>query len=205
METLHIYPSSVNDRFIARAAEIMRRGGIIIYPTDTLYAIGCSALCQQAIEKVCRLKDIDTKRDTLSIVCSGISQASEYARIDNGAFNIIRSHTPGPYTFVLPAAGSLPKAFKTRRTVGVRIPDNVIARRIAEELGCPILSTSIPTENLEYEEIVQPGEIALRFEPLQPEAMIDGGEGSDIPSTVVDLTDSSQPEIIREGAGPIDF
>lgn len=205
MQTLRIYPSSVNDRFIERAADILRRGGVMIFPTDTLYAIGCSALSTPAIDKVCRLKGLNPLKNTLSIICSDISQASEYARIDNKAFALLRAHTPGPYTFILPASQKLPKAFKGRHTVGVRIPDNPISRRLAEELGAPILTTSIPSEGLSDDEITHPAEITLRFESSGADLMIDGGHGSAIPSTVVDITDSSSPEVIRQGAGDDDF
>lgn len=205
MQTLRIYPSSVNDRFIERAADILRRGGVMIFPTDTLYAIGCSALSTPAIDKVCRLKGLNPLKNTLSIICSDISQASEYARIDNKAFALLRAHTPGPYTFILPASQKLPKAFKGRHTVGVRIPDNPISRRLAEELGAPILTTSIPSEGLSDDEITHPAEITLRFESSGADLMIDGGQGSAIPSTVVDITDSSSPEVIRQGAGDDDF
>lgn len=205
MQTLRIYPSSVNDRFIERAADILRRGGVMIFPTDTLYAIGCSALSTPAIDKVCRLKRLNPLKNTLSIICSDISQASEYARIDNKAFALLRAHTPGPYTFILPASQKLPKAFKGRHTVGVRIPNNPISRRLAEELGAPILTTSIPSEGLSDDEITHPAEITLRFESSGADLMIDGGQGSAIPSTVVDITDSSSPEVIRQGAGDDDF
>lgn len=206
MQILRIYQTSINDRFITQAADTLRAGGVIIYPTDTLYAIGCSALSVPAIEKVCRLKGINPQKNTLSIICSNISQASEYARIDNTAFNILRSHVPGPYTFILPAATTLPKVFKGRREVGVRIPDNAIARSLAEELGAPLLTTSLPSDGLTTEEITLPEEISLRAENIPTvDMMIDGGTGGYIPSTIVDLTDSKSPVIVREGAGEIDF
>lgn len=205
MQTLRIYPTSINDRFITQAIELLQRGGIMIYPTDTLYAIGCNALCSPAIDKVCRFKGLNPQKNTLSIICADISQASEYARIDNGAFNILRTHTPGPYTFILPAATTLPKVFKGRRTVGIRIPDNPITRRLAEELGAPLLTTSLPAEGLTEAEIIMPEEIAMRFDGQQPDLMIDGGQGSVIPSTIVDICDSSAPEVLRQGAGSYDF
>lgn len=206
MQILRIYQTSINDRFITQAADTLRAGGVIIYPTDTLYAIGCSALSVPAIEKVCRLKGINPQKNTLSIICSNISQASEYARIDNTAFNILRSHVPGPYTFILPAATTLPKVFKGRREVGVRIPDNAIARSLAEELGAPLLTTSLPSDGLTTEEITLPEEISLRAENIPTvDMIIDGGTGGYIPSTIVDLTDSKSPVIVREGAGEIDF
>lgn len=205
MQILRIYPSSINERFISRAVDALRSGAAIIYPTDTLYALGCSALCAPAIDKVCRFKSLNPVKNTLSIVCADISQASEYARIDNTAFQLIRRLTPGPYTFILPAATTLPKVFKGRRTVGVRIPDNEIARELARELGAPLLTTSLPSEGLTDDEITLPEEIALRLESQLPDLMIDGGRGNITPSTIVDLTDSSVPEVIRQGAGPVDF
>lgn len=202
MKTLRIYPSSINNRFISETAEALRRGQLIIYPTDTLYAIGCDATNQSAIERLCRLKGLNPQKNTLSIVCSDISQASEYARIDNRAFTVLRRYTPGPFTFILPASTSLPKIFKGRRQVGVRIPDNDIARAIAEELGHPLMSTSIPSDGLSDDELTSADEIMLRYES-NPEIslMIDGGLGSDPPSTIIDITESSAPEIVRQGAG----
>lgn len=205
MQTLRIYPSSINDRFIQQAVDALRSGGVIIFPTDTYYAIGCNALSTPAIDKVCRLKGLNPQKNTLSIICSSISQASEYARIDNAAFNILRAHTPGEFTFILPASTTLPKAFKGRKSVGVRIPDNEIARRLAEELGNPILSTSLPTDGLSVDEIVMPEEIAIRAANMQVDMMIDGGNGGDQPSTVVDLTDSHSPEVVREGVGIFEY
>lgn len=204
MKTFRIYPSSVNSRFISEVADAMRDGNLIIYPTDTIYAIGCDATNQSAIERLCRIKNISPQKNTLSIICSDISQASEYARIDNRAYAVLRQYTPGPFTFILPASTTLPKAFKGRRQVGLRIPDNPIPRALAEELGHPILTTSIPTESLSENEITSPDEISIRYES-RPEIglLIDGGEGNTVPSTIVDLTDSSNPEIIRQGAGTI--
>ena len=153
---------------------------------------------------ICRIKNINPQKNTLSIICCDISQASEYARIDNRAYAVLRQYTPGPFTFILPASTTLPKAFKGRRQVGLRIPDNPIPRALAEELGHPIMTTSIPTESLTENEITSPDEISIRYES-NPEIglIIDGGEGFTIPSTIVDLTDSSNPEIIRQGAGTI--
>lgn len=204
MKTFRIYPSSVNSRFISEVADAMRDGNLIIYPTDTIYAIGCDATNQSAIERLCRIKNISPQKNTLSIICSDISQASEYARIDNRAYAVLRQYTPGPFTFILPASTTLPKAFKGRRQVGLRIPDNPIPRALAEELGHPIMTTSIPTESLSENEITSPDEISIRYES-RPEIglLIDGGEGNTVPSTIVDLTDSSNPEIIRQGAGTI--
>ncbi|MDE5671893.1 MAG: threonylcarbamoyl-AMP synthase, partial [Duncaniella sp.] len=138
MKTLRIYPTSINDRYLDEVVDCLRDGGVIIYPTDTLYAIGCDALNNSAIERLCKIKGVNPQKQVLSVVCDGISMASEYARIDNEAFRILRTNLPGPFTFILPAATSLPKVFKGRKEVGIRVPDNTISRAIAERLGHPI-------------------------------------------------------------------
>ncbi|MCH5245951.1 MAG: threonylcarbamoyl-AMP synthase [Muribaculaceae bacterium] len=198
MKILKIYSSSINERFLDEIVDVLRNGGLIIYPTDTFYAIGCNALSNQAIERVCRIKGIDPRKETLSIVAADLSMASEYGRIDNAAFKIMRSNLPGAFTFILPASTSLPKVFKGRKTVGIRIPDNEIARAIAERLGNPILSTSALGEP---DELVDPIVIADNHEQFDIDLIVDGGDGGTIGSTVVGLTDSGNPEIIREGAG----
>lgn len=198
MKTLRMYPTSLNDRFLDEAVDVLENGGIIIYPTDTLYAMGCDALNNVAIERLCKVKGVNPQKQTLSVVCDGLSMASVYARIDNEAFRILRSNLPGPFTFILPAATTLPKVFKGRRTVGVRIPDNPISRALAERLGHPVLSTSMPQD----EEVGDPSVFADEYAGTAS-LLIDGGEGEGVPSTVVDLTDSRNPEIIREGKGEL--
>lgn len=200
MNTLRLYPTNINTVFIDRIVDTLKSGGLIVYPTDTYYAIGCDALNNRAIERLCKIKGINPDKHLLSIVCSDISQASEYARIDNNAFRLLRANLPGPFTFILPAASTLPKVFKGRKTVGVRVPDNSIARAIAEALGNPVLTTSIPTEGMEDEEIIEPMSIAMKMEDVA-DIMVDGGQGDNRPSTVVDCLDSSSPEVVREGKG----
>lgn len=200
MKILKIYPSNLNQRFIEEAVEALRDGQIIIYPTDTLYAIGCDALNNRAIERICRLKGINPLKENLSIVCDNLSQAAEYARIDNNAFAQLRHYLPGAYTFILPAASALPKVFKGRRTVGVRIPDNTIARALSAELGHPLLSTSVEYDRDAPDEGRDPEAIALHYAG-SVDLVIDGGEGSLTGSTVVDLTDSTSPEVVRQGSG----
>lgn len=199
MKILKLYESSINDRYLDEIIDTLRDGGIIIYPTDTVYAIGCDALNSRAIEKVCRIKGINPDKNTLSIIVDGLSMAAEYARIDNKAFRLLKDNTPGPFTFILPSSTSLPKAFKGRRTVGVRFTSNPIATAIARALGSPILSTSIPERN-DGSYPVDPQEIALES-GRDVDIVVDGGEGGDELSTIVDLTDTSAPEIIRQGAG----
>lgn len=202
MKSYKMYASSINDRYTDEIVERLRRGETIIYPTDSLYAVGCDALNNRAVERVCRLKDINPAKQRLAIVCSDISQASEYARIDNEAFRIMRANLPGPFTFILPASTRLSKAFKGRREVGVRVPDNEIARHIAAELGNPLLTTSVEWSGADAEDLAQPEAIRLHYEDTV-DAIIDGGEGNGVPSAIIDLTDSSSPEILREGPLPL--
>ena len=199
MQRLTIFPSSINTHYIERAVEAICDGGVIIYPTDTLYAMGCDALSQKAVERLCAAKGINPAKQMLSVICSDLSMAALYARIDNRAFQILKRNTPGPFTFVLPAAPTLPKAFKGRKTVGIRIPDNEIARTITEMLGHPVLSASIASDG---DEIITPDQLEL-IPALDAELLIDGGDSDNLPSTVVDLTDSSSPEIIRQGKGEL--
>lgn len=199
MKILKMYTSNINDRFMDEVIETLRDGGIVIYPTDTLYAIGCDALKNNAIERICKIKGINPQRTNLSIVCSDISQASQYARIDNRAFQLLRENLPGAFTFILPAASTLPKVFKGRKTVGIRVPDNVIACEIAARLGNPILTTSIEWDD-DPEDGCNPQAIALKYEDVV-DIVIDGGNGELTPSTIVDCTDSAAPEIVREGKG----
>ncbi len=200
MRILKMYASSINDRYMEQVVEALRNGAIIIYPTDTLYAIGCDALNNQAIERICRLKGINSQRTNLSITCCDISQAADYARIDNNAFRLLRDNLPGAFTFILPASNTLPKAFKSRKTVGIRVPDNEIAREIASRLGNPIMTTSIQWNENEPEEGCEPQSIAMKYDETV-DILIDGGTGDLMPSTIIDCLDSSSPEIIREGKG----
>ncbi|MDE6484095.1 MAG: threonylcarbamoyl-AMP synthase [Duncaniella sp.] len=201
MKILRMYPSSINDRYLDEVVTTLREGGVIIYPTDTVYAIGCDALNSRAIEKVCRIKGLNPDKNTLSVIAADLSMAAEYARIDNNAFHVLKANLPGPFTFILPAATTLPKAFKGRRTVGVRIPDNSIARAITQALGHPILSTTVPTDD-DGNYPVDPQAIALEAAP-EIDIVIDGDDGGTEVSTVVDLTDSSSPEILRQGMGEL--
>ena len=200
MKLLKIYPSSINERFIDEAADVMRHGGVVIYPTDTLYAIGCDALNNSAIQRVCDIKGIDSRKESLSVVCADLSQASEYARIGNAAFRVVKDYLPGPFTFILSVSPRLPKIFKGRKEVGIRVPENDIARSLARALGHPVLSTSITWDAEEPAEAVEPESIALRYAG-KADLMIDGGHGDTVGSTVVRLTDIDNPEIVRQGAG----
>lgn len=203
MQVLKLYSNSINQRFIDQAVEVMREGGVILYPTDTLYALGCDALNKRAVEKLCAIKGLNPDKNLLSIMCCNFSQAAEYVKIDNKAFSLMKSYMPGPYTFVLPVGTRLPKVFRGRRTVGVRIPDNSIASALAESLGNPMLTASVDADADDPALVAEPESLALRY-ASQVDLVLDGGSGDTEPSTVVDLSDSSSPELIRRGKGEWD-
>ena len=200
METLNFFGNTVNGRNIARAAEVLRSGGIVIFPTDSLYALGVDALNNRAIERLCALKGINPQKQLLSIVCADLSMASEYAMIDNRAFRIMKSNLPGPFTFILPGTTRLPRVFKGRRNVGVRVPDNVIARELAAALGQPLLSTSVKIND--NDEVAEPSSVSMHYEG-RAELMLDGGRCGTVPSTVVDITDPTDPIVLRQGLGEL--
>lgn len=200
MEHLTVYPSSINERAIDRAAAAIDADELVVYPTDTLYALGCNALSNRAIERLCAAKGINPDKQLLSIVCADIAQAAEYARIDNRAFAILKRYLPGPYTFILPASTRLPKVFKGRKTVGIRVPDQPVAIALARAVGHPILSASVAVDPDDSELAANPESLAMEYERVAS-LIIDSGEGGTEPSTIVDLTDSSDPAITRQGKG----
>ena len=203
MKSLRIYHGNINSRFIDEAIEALEDGQLIIYPTDTLYALGCDATNQRAIEHVCRLKDIDPRRQHLAIMCADLSQAARFARIDNNAFDIMRRNLPGPFTFILPPASTLPKAFKGRKEVGIRVPDDDVARHLANAFGRPLLTSSLTVDEFDNEDYhLAMMEVADSFSS-DVALIIDSGARQQIPSAIINLMDSSSPEIIREG--PIDL
>ncbi len=202
MKRLLFRGETVNSRNIDDAVRILRDGGVVIYPTDTVYALGCDALNNRAIERLCRLKGINLDKQLLSVVCASISQAAEYARIDNRAFRLMKDNLPGPFTFILPSASSLPKVFKGRKSVGVRVPDNAIALALAESLGNPVMTTSVSVEN--DDDIISPDALELAYRH-DADLLIDAGEGGSVVSTIIDCLDSSAPEILRQGLGDIDL
>lgn len=197
MKTIRVWDNGLPRNVIDEIVRELRDGAIMVWPTDTLYGVACDALNPKAIDAVCRLKGLNPDKNTLSIVCSDISQASEYARIENEAFRLIKRLAPGPYTFILRAASRLPKAFKGRKTVGIRIPGYEPARAIAESLGNPLLNTSIDFADEDY--AVSPGLIAEAYEG-RADIMLEGPDGLTEPSTVIDCT-TSDFTIVREGAG----
>ncbi len=203
MKSLRIYPGNINSRFIDEAIEALEDGQLIIYPTDTLYAVGCDATNQRALEHVCRLKDIDPRRQHLAIMCADLSQAARFARIDNNAFDVMRRNLPGPFTFILPPASTLPKAFKGRKEVGIRIPDDDVARHLANAFGRPLFTSSLIVDEFDNDDYhLAMMEVADSFSS-DVALIIDSGVRQQIPSAIINLMDSSSPEIIREG--PIDL
>lgn len=196
METLQIYNNNIAENQIEKVVETLREGGIVVIPTDTIYAVACDALNPKAIEKVCRLKGINPDKTNLSILCNDISMVSDYAKFDNYAFKLMKDNTPGPFTFLFRASSSLPRAFKGRKVVGIRIPDNEAVRKIVQALGNPLLSTSILYRDEDY--AINPDLIEEEYED-KADLMVKGDEGGVIPSSVVDCTGSS-PVIVREGA-----
>lgn len=201
MQFVKLYPDNPNKRTIQQIVEVLRDGGIIIYPTDTLYAIGCDALNVRAVERICRIKGIDPAKASLSIVCNDIGNVAHYARIDNTTHRIMRKNLPGAFTFILPASSGLPKIYKQRKSVGIRIPDNNIARAIVEELGNPLLSTSVASNHDEPEYTTNP-ELIAEIYGTMVDYVIDGGEGDIMGSTIIDCT-GNEPEIVRQGKGEI--
>ena len=199
MKVLQIIEDNINLRHIEEIAAVLRDGGIIVYPTDTVYAIGCDALNNQAIERICALKAMKSAKTNLSIICIDISEVAQYAKFDNTQFRLMKNNLPGPFTFIFPAMSKLPKAFKGRRTVGIRIPENKIATAIEQELGHPILTTSVPAQDDDYR--CEPELIAEAL-GANVDVVVDSGRGGLIPSTVVDCT-GSEPEIIRQGKGEL--
>ena len=179
--------------------DCLKNGGIIIYPTDTIYGLGCDINQHKAVERICQIKNVQPQKANLSFVCHDLSDLSQYARqLNTSVYRSLKQHLPGPYTFILEASKQVPKILKTKKdTVGIRIPDNIIAREIVKELGNPILSASLPGELVE--EYTDPDIIHDKFENLV-NMVIDGGPGGIIPSTIIDFT-SESAEVIREGAG----
>jgi len=196
---LLIHPQNPQPRNITNVIEILKKGGVIIYPTDTIYGLGCDIFDQKAIQRICRIKDINPAKAQLSFVCYDLSDMSKYIRpIPTVTYRLLRHHLPGPYTFILNASKEVPKLLKSKKdTVGLRIPDNLIARSIVKELGHPILSVSLPGEMVE--DYTDPELIYRNFEKLV-DVVVDGGVGGMVPSTIIDCT-GEEPVVTRQGLG----
>jgi tRNA threonylcarbamoyl adenosine modification protein (Sua5/YciO/YrdC/YwlC family) len=196
---LSLHPDNPPARSIRIIADTLARGGIIIYPTDTIYGLGCDIFQPRAIEKICRLKQIDPRKAQLSFVCADLSDLSEYAKqLSRSTYRLLNEHLPGPYTFILAASKSVPKILKGRKdTIGLRIPANKISIAIARELGHPLLSASLPGNSVE--EYTDPELMQAKF-AKEVDIVVDGGIGGTVPSTIVDCT-LDEPVVLRQGAG----
>lgn len=197
---LKLYSKNNRPEDLQRIVDILNDGGIIIYPTDTVYALGCHALKERPIERICKLKNIDPRKNNLSIICYDLSNISEYARVSNATFKLMKRNLPGPFTFILNADSRLPKIFRNRKEVGIRVPGNAIIREICRLLDAPILTTTLPLEEGEdIEYITEPELIDEKFGE-KVDLIIDGGTGGIEPSTVINCCDDV-PEIVRQGKG----
>lgn len=201
---LKIYPENPNPREIERVVGVLRNGGIIIYPTDTIYGLGCDITNQKAVEKIIRLKGLRPKDAHFSFICSDLSHIADFAKVSNPTFKLMKKNLPGPFTFILPGLNRVPDYFiSKRKTVGIRIPDNLIPIEIVKELGNPIMTTSIKDDDDLIEYTTDPELMHERYKDLV-DVVIDGGYGDNHPSTIVDCT-TDEPEIIREGKGELVF
>jgi len=196
---IHIHPQNPQPRLVKQVVDCLKGGGVIIYPTDTIYGLGCDIFHHKAVERICAIKHIEPQKAQLSFVCYDLSDLSQYARqLTTATYRTLKQHLPGPYTFILEASKQVPKILKTKKdTVGIRVPDNIIARGIVQELGNPILSATLPGEYVE--EYTDPEIIEEKFGKLV-DLVIDGGIGGMIPSTIIDFT-QGEPEVTRQGAG----
>ena len=198
---LKLYDTNTNPVQIRHIAEVLRNGGIIIFPTDTVYAFGCSIFNAAGVEFIARLKQHDLRKTNLSFICSEMSQISEYAKMDDLAFKLMKKNLPGPFTFILNGSSKLPKLFKNKKTVGIRMPKNNIALAIVRELGNPLMTSSIFTDDDTTEYITDPELIDEKY-GSQIDLVINAGMGGLIHSTIVDCT-QDEPEIVRFGAGEL--
>lgn len=201
-ELIKLYEENPSPEKIKKIVEVLKNGGIIIYPTDTVYGMGCDITNARALERVAQLKNVQLEKTNFSFICDSLSNLSDYARqIDSATFKILKRALPGPYTFILQGNNNLPGVFRKKKTVGIRVPDNSIARMIVEELGNPIVSTSIYDDDEVIEYTTDPELILEKWDKLV-DVVIDGGYGGNTPSTVIDLT-SGEPVLIREGKGDL--
>ncbi len=201
---LKVHPENPSQRQILKACEVLQDGGVLVYPTDTVYALGCDIYKTRAVDKIARLKGIRVNQADFSFIFSDLSQLSDYTKlVSNPVFKMMKAYLPGPYTFILPARNNIPRIFRSRKkTIGVRIPDNNIPLEIVRELGHPIMTTSIHDEDELIEYTTDPELIWDKFKDLV-DAVIDGGYGKNEPSTVIDCT-NHEPVVVRLGIGPVD-
>lgn len=201
---IKIYPDKPNEAAIAKVVKVLKDGGLVIYPTDTVYGLGCDITNTKALERIAKIKGIKLDKANFSFICHDLSNISDYVRqIDTATFKLLKRALPGPYTFILPGNNNLPKEFKKKTTVGIRVPDNSIALEIVRQLGNPIVSTSIHDEDDVIEYTTDPELIFEKWQNLV-DMVIDGGYGDNIGSTIIDLS-GEEPIVLREGKGSLDI
>lgn len=203
-ELIRLYEENPSEKEIKRIAKVLKDGGLVIYPTDTVYGLGCDINNTKALEKIARIKGVKLEKANFSFVCQDLSNLSEYvAQLDSATFKILKRNLPGPYTFILPGNNNLPTVFKKKKTVGIRVPDNKIAQMLVEHLGNPIISTSIKDDDDVVEYTTDPELILEKWDKLV-DIVIDAGYGDNTASTVIDLT-QAEPELVRQGKGSADI
>jgi len=203
-EFIKIYEDNPNPKEISRVVDSLRKGGLVIYPTDTVYGLGCDITNTKALQRIARIKGVKLEKAKWSFICANLSNLSDYVRqIDTRTFKILKRALPGPYTFILPGNNNLPKDFKKKKTVGIRVPDNAIINALVSALGNPIVSTSIRDEDDLLEYTTDPELIFEKWQNLV-DVVVDGGYGDNIASTIIDLSDG-MPEVVREGKGSTDI
>ncbi len=199
---VRIYPENPQEREIDKVVQFLRDGGLVVYPTDTVYGLGCDIFNTKAVERICRYKQMDPRKVNFSFVCYDLSNISEYAKVSNDTFKLMRKNLPGPFTFILNGNNSLPKLFRNKKTVGIRVPDNNIIRNLVKGLGNPILSTSVKDDSgVEQEYFTDPELMEERMKNIA-DVVVNGGYGELTPSTVVDCT-GDDPVIVRQGKGEL--
>ncbi|NDW09565.1 L-threonylcarbamoyladenylate synthase [Dysgonomonas sp. 520] len=196
-----IYPDNPSQKEIDKVVNVLYDGGLIIYPTDTVYAMGCDALNVKAVERICKIKGINPDKNNLSIICYDLSNISEYAKVDNATFKLMKKNLPGPFTFILNTTSELPKIYKNRKSVGIRVPDNNIIRELVNSLGSPILTTSLKDDDEVIEYSTDPELIYEKYKD-SINIIVDGGYGGVEASTIVDCT-GDEPVIVRQGKGEL--
>ncbi len=197
---IKIYPENPNEAAVAKVVKVLKEGGLVIYPTDTVYGLGCDITNSRALERIAKIKGIKLEKANFSFICHDLSNLSDYVKqIDTPTFKILKRTLPGPYTFILPGNNNLPKEFKKKKTVGIRVPDNPIVLEIVKQLGNPIVSTSIHDDDEVLEYSTDPELIFEKWQNLV-DVVVDGGYGDNQPSTIIDLSEG-EPIVIREGKG----
>lgn len=202
-ELIKLYEENPNPRQVEKIVAVLRQGGLIIYPTDTVYGLGCDITNSKALQRLARVKGVKLEKANWSFICADLSNLSDFVRqLDAATFKLLKRALPGPYTFILPGNNHLPKEFKKRKTVGIRVPNNAIIRTLVEALGNPIVSTSIHDEDALLEYTTDPELIFERWQPLV-DVVVDGGYGGNVASTIIDVS-GGEPVVVREGKGSLE-